>query len=256
AVAAPGGARDRCAERSDRVVVVEVDGLIDPVLADLIEDQAADAAETCPLALVLQFDSGGAVISDGEMDDLVATIERSPVPVAVWVGPSGSKAADEAVRVLAAADLTGVSVGSSVVATTALLEARGLEPGDLGPVAVADRVGARRAVELDLVDNDAPTILTFVVEIDGFRTDVVDGERRPATEVAFTGLDVFGEVMHTVASPNVAYLLFVIGLGLLLFELFTAGVGIAGSGRAGALALGCYGLSVLPFRPVGVALLL
>src|SRR5690606_13574523 len=78
AVAAPGGARDRCAERSDRVVVVEVDGLIDPVLADLIEDQVADAAETCPLALVLQFDSGGAVISDGEMDDLVATIERSP----------------------------------------------------------------------------------------------------------------------------------------------------------------------------------
>ncbi|MFO7280338.1 MAG: NfeD family protein [Thermoanaerobacterales bacterium] len=256
AVAAPGGARDRCAERSDRVVVVEVDGLIDPVLADLIEDQVADAAETCPLALVLQFDSGGAVISDGEMDDLVATIERSPVPVAVWVGPSGSKAADEAVRVLAAADLTGVSVGSSVEVTPALLEARGLEPGDLGSVDVGDRVGARRAVELDLVDNDAPTILTFVVEIDGFRTEVVDGERRPTTEVAFTGLDVFGEVMHTVASPNVAYLLFVIGLGLLLFELFTAGVGIAGMVGAGSLVLGCYGLSVLPFRPVGVALLL
>ena len=34
--------------------------------------------------------------------------------------------------------------------------------------------------------------------------------------------------MHTVASPAVAYLLFVIGLALLLFELFTAGVGIAG----------------------------
>src|SRR5690606_40333928 len=137
-----------------------------------------------------------------------------------------------------------------------LLEARGLEPGDLGSVDVGDRVGARRAVELDLVDNDAPTILTFVVEIDGFRTEVVDGERRPTTEVAFTGLDVFGEVMHTVASPNVAYLLFVIGLGLLLFELFTAGVGIAGMVGAGSLVLGCYGLSVLPFRPVGVALLL
>jgi len=62
--------------------------------------------------------------------------------------------------------------------------------------------------------------------------------------------------MHTVASPAVAYLLFVIGLALLLFELFTAGVGIAGMVGAGSLILGCYGLSVLPTRPVGIALLL
>ena len=34
--------------------------------------------------------------------------------------------------------------------------------------------------------------------------------------------------MHTVSSPPVAYLLFVIGLALILFELFTAGVGVAG----------------------------
>src|SRR5690606_7301438 len=138
AVAAPGGARDRCAERSDRVVVVEVDGLIDPVLADLIEDQAADAAETCPLALVLQFDSGGAVISDGEMDDLVATIERSPVPVAVWVGPSGSKAADEAGRVLAAAGRTAPSRGSSHDRTAPHLPARGLE--QIGRASCRERV--------------------------------------------------------------------------------------------------------------------
>ena len=47
-----------------------------------------------------------------------------------------------------------------------------------------------------------------------------------------------------------------IGLALLLFELFTAGVGIAGMVGAGSLILGCYGLSVLPTRPVGIALLL
>ena len=61
--------------------------------------------------------------------------------------------------------------------------------------------------------------------------------------------------MHTVASPPVAYLLFVIGLALLLFELFTAGVGVAGVVGAGAFLLGCYGLGVLPTRPIGVALL-
>jgi membrane-bound serine protease (ClpP class) len=238
------------------VAVVEVDGLLDPVLVDLVDDQIERAAEECALALVLQFDSGGAVVSDGELDRLVADLEDAAVPIGVWVGPSGSKVAGESVRVLAAADLTGVAPGSSIEVTPALLEARGLEPADLGTLDVGDRVGAVRAVELDLVDNDAPTILEYVVQIEGFETEVVGGDRRPVTEVTFGGLSLTGQLMHTVASPAVAYLLFVIGLALLLFELFTAGVGIAGMVGAGALVLGCYGLAVLPTRPVGVALLL
>jgi membrane-bound serine protease (ClpP class) len=59
-----------------------------------------------------------------------------------------------------------------------------------------------------------------------------------------------------VASPSAAYLLFVIGLSLIVFELFTAGVGVAGLVGAACLALGCYGLWVLPVRGVSVGLLL
>src|SRR5918997_513160 len=212
ALAPPGGAQTSCADAGDdrAVLVVEVDGLVDPVLADLIDDQVARAEEACALALVLQFDSGGAVVSDGELDNLVATIEDSSVPVGVWIGPSGSKA-------------TG---------------------------------GAVRTVDLDLVDNDAPTILEYVVQLEGFETEVVDGQRQPVTDVTFGGLSLTGQLMHTVASPAVAYLLFSLGLALLLFELFTAGVGIAGMVGAGSLVLGCYGLAVLPTRPIGVALLL
>lgn len=258
AVGPPGGAQAACDDTGadPAVVVVEVDGLVDPVLADLIDDQVAAAEQACALALVLQFDSGGAVVSERELDDLVATIEGSAVPVGVWIGPSGSKATGDAVSIAAAADLTGVAPGSSIEVTPALLAARGLEAADLGNVDVGDRVGAERAVELDLVDNDAPTILEYVVQLDGFETEVVDGQRQPVTDVTFGGLSIVGQLMHTVASPAVAYLLFVIGLALLLFELFTAGVGIAGMVGAGSLVLGCYGLAVLPTRPVGVALLL
>ena len=53
------------------------------------------------------------------------------------------------------------------------------------------------------------------------------------------------------ASPAVAYLLFTIGLALLIFELFTAGVGVAGVVGAGAFILSCYGLAVLPDQLVG-----
>jgi membrane-bound serine protease (ClpP class) len=238
------------------VSIVEVDGLIDPVLADLIDDEVAAAEEACALALVLQFDSGGAVVSDTRLDDLVTTIEGSSVPVGVWIGPSGSKATGDAVRLVAAGDPVGIAPGSSIEVTPALLQARNVDATDLGEVQVGDRVGYERAVELDLADNDAPTILEYVVQIEGFETEVVDGERRPVTDVTFGGLSLTGQLMHTVASPAVAYLLFVIGLGLLLFELFTAGVGIAGMVGAASLVLGCYGLAVLPTRPLGVALLL
>jgi membrane-bound serine protease (ClpP class) len=238
------------------VLVVEVDGLIDPVLADLVRDQLAEAAATCAPALVLQFDSPGVVVSDTELAGLVSDIDGSPVPVGVWIGPSGSKATGEAVDVVAAADDIGIAPGSSIEATPSLLEARELTAEDLGVVDVGDRVPAELAVELGLVDNDAPVIVDYVGQLDGVESEVVDGQRRLVTQVRFGGLSLAGQLMHTVASPAVAYLLFVIGLSLLLFELFTAGVGIAGMVGAGSLVLGCYGLAVLPTRPLGVALIL
>jgi membrane-bound serine protease (ClpP class) len=253
------GTQADCGDPGDGpVTVVEVDGLLDPVLVRFVEDRVHAAERACAVALVLQLDSGGAVVSDGELDDLVATMDDSSVPVDVWIGPSGSKATDEAVRLVAAARVTGIAPGSSIEVTPILLDARSVDPGELGTVGVGDRVGAARAVELGLVDSDAPVIGQFVVDLPGVETEVVDGNRQLADtqEVEFGGLSLVGQLMHTVASPAVAYLLFVIGLALLLFELYTAGVGIAGMVGAGSLILGCYGLAVLPTRPIGVALLL
>jgi membrane-bound serine protease (ClpP class) len=254
----PAAGQSLCDAGSGPVAIIEVDGLVDPVLADFVEDQIVEAEKICAVALVLQLDSGGAVVSDGRLDELVSTIEESAVPVGIWIGPSGSKATDDSVRLLAAAEVTGVAPGSSIEVTPTLLEARGVEATDLGAVDVDDRVSAGAALDLDLVDNGAPVIGEFVVDLEGVETEIVDGQRQLADDatVQFGGLGIVGQLMHTVASPAVAYLLFVIGLALLLFELFTAGVGIAGMVGAGSLILGCYGLSVLPTRPVGIALLL
>jgi membrane-bound serine protease (ClpP class) len=63
-------------------------------------------------------------------------------------------------------------------------------------------------------------------------------------------------MFHTAASPPVTYLFLVIGLSLLLFEFFTAGVGVAGVVGGVLVALGAYGLGVLPVRGWAVALLL
>jgi membrane-bound serine protease (ClpP class) len=247
-----------CATGDGPALVVQVSGRLDPVMVDYIDDQVGQAEQACAVAVVLQLNSGGAVGNEDGAADLTDTLAAATVPIAIWVGPSGSKATGAAADLLAVADQTALAAQrSSVEVTRSLLAARDVAPRDLGDVDVGDRVSAKRAVELGLVDRDTASIGDFLLGLPGFESKSVgNGQREPVTQVAFTKLPILGQLMHTVASPAVAYLLFVIGLALLLFELFTAGVGVAGVVGAGTLILGSYGLASLPTRPVGVALLL
>jgi len=234
------------------VAVIEVSGLLDKVLVDFVETQITKAEDQGAIALVLQLNSGGAVVADARLDQLVARVRDADVPVAVWVGPSGSQASSGATALLAAARVVGVAPGSRVEITRTLLG-----DGTLGgEAAVGDKVSAGDAVDLGLVDNATPVIGQFVVNLEGVESEVVAGGRQPVTQARFAQLPLGGQLMHTVSSPPVAYLLFVIGLALILFELFTAGVGVAGLVGAGSLVLGCYGLAALPTNPVGVGLIL
>lgn len=253
-------AQTRCPPEDAHVAVLEVAGRLDPVLVDFVVERIGVAADACAAVVVLQLNSEGVTGATGDLNTLIETMNTSRVPVTVWVGPSGSRAAGEAVRLLAAADRTGIAPGSGIEVTADLLEARDVAPDRLGTTRIGDRVGAERAVELGLVDTNAPVVRDFVVDLPGVESRIIeqDGQRgrELTTPVVFSKLPLFGQLMHTVASPAVAYLLFVAGLALLLFELYTAGVGIAGMAGAASLMLGCYGLASLPTRPIGVALIL
>jgi membrane-bound serine protease (ClpP class) len=257
-LAAPAGARPAQEGGQDdgHVAVVEVSGLLDRVLVDFVEHQIEKADEEGAIALVLQLNSKGAVVERERLDRLVEQIERSPVPVDVWIGPSGSRATEETTELVAAARVTGVAPGSRIEVTRALVGDRSLG----GRAAIGDDLAAKDAVALDLVDNDAPTILEVLGTLPGIESRVVqteDGPRRePVTQARFGQLPLTAQLLHTVASPPVAYLLFVIGLALMLFELYTAGVGVAGLVGAGAMVLGSYGLMALPTNWWAVALLL
>ncbi len=89
--------------------------------------------------------------------------------------------------------------------------------------------------------------------------DVLDANgqvTREATTVRFFKLGLVPRLLHTVASPPSAYLLLTIGLSLLIFEFFTAGIGVAGLVGAVTLVLGGLGIGALPMNGFGVALLL
>jgi membrane-bound serine protease (ClpP class) len=245
------GPADDAPSRDETVRILKVSGLIDPVMASFIEEEVASADGSDVVALVLQLNSEGAVVSDERMDEVVAAIESSPVPVATWIGPSGSKAEDEAVRLVAASEVSGLSPGSRIEVTSEPAEGIDLD----GRTAVGERAGSELAAELGLVDTDAPVLGEFIVALPGVETNQVDDRIEPVTPVRFGQLGLIDQLFHTVASPPVAYLLLVIGASLLVFELFTAGVGVAGMVGVGCLLLASYGLAVLPTRTWALVLL-
>jgi membrane-bound serine protease (ClpP class) len=238
------------------VSVVTLTGLIDPILADLMGHALADARAGGARALVFQVDLDGSVIPPAQLRDLVDAMATDPVPVHVWVGPTGSQLSGDAAYLILGAKQVAMAPGTTV---------GGAHPVDglfAGPRAdvlrngVYDTGAAQRA---GLTTVDAPTLGAFYVGLPGveYRT-VTDGDqthREPVTQAVFSQLSLLSGFLHTASSPAVAYLLLTIGLSLLVFELFTAGVGVAGALGAGSFVLACFGLAVLPTHWWAIAVL-
>ncbi len=268
----PAGAQEdvtSCDERAraggGRLAVVTVSGLLDPVLARFVERSIDDAEEAGVSWLVFQVNSKGTVVSDARVADLVEAVRTSEVPVAVWVGPSGTRATEGVAQMAAVACEVGIAPGSRL--------------GDMGePVvdpawftpayrAALDRlengtVDSDEALELGLVAREAPVLGTFLIDLEGVETTEVENDdgvtQRTVTGESipvFSKLPIVDQLLHTVSSPAVAYLLLLTGMALIVFELFTAGIGVAGVIGAGCTVLGCYGLANLPARGWAVALL-
>ena len=90
--------------------VVQVEGYFDSPNESLVRDSIDDANERGSTLLVLQVKSSGAI--DADVDDIVRAIDKSDVPVAVWVGPSGADAKGATTVLLEAAHLAYISPGS------------------------------------------------------------------------------------------------------------------------------------------------
>ncbi|MGN6695391.1 MAG: NfeD family protein [Aquihabitans sp.] len=278
AAARPGTVAQESGGDAGRVSIIKVEGLIDPVMASFIDRSISEGEAAGVVAVVLQMDSSGSVVDDDVLIDLAKHIHEASVPVAVWVGPSGSSALG------GAAQLAGAAVrpcpddrGGPDEACSSIGIAPGSRIGKTGPLVVpeeylspqflaaADRlengtINSKEAFALKVTaDAQAPVIGEFLIDIPGFKVkEVKEGKRvvsQPLTTPVFSSLPVQEQLFHTVSSPAAAYLLLVIGLSLIIFEFFTAGVGVAGLVGAGCFVMSCYGLANLPFRPWALGLL-
>lgn len=263
------------AEKLNPVDVVEVSGLIDSIVADNIESAIDRSRTNGAQAVILQMNTKGAVVSRARMTELLSAVANSKVPVAIWVGPSGSRAYGLPAQLLAVADVTAMAPGARIGKTGELLTVEGsqvtfgsademLRNGSLGFLDAR----AEKVLKFSTDDRGVPVLRNMLYALDGVTvrgvtldtvTDVLDDKgqvTREATTVRFFKLGLLPRLLHTVASPPSAYLLLTIGLALLIFEFFTAGIGVAGLVGAVCLILGAAGIGALPTNPIAIALLI
>lgn len=267
-------AADDTAALAAPVDVVQISGFLDRITVDELTRSIERAETGGAQALIVQLNSKGAVVPTSEITELVTRMRAAKVPVAVWVGPSGARAQGAAGQLLGAAAVTGMAPGTRVGSFGAPLPGvtldLGQNPAELRSKTVnAAEARARGIVRNPLTDETVPTLRNMLLALNELQwngttvrtTQQVtadDGTARVELIAAprLFKIGLVAQLMHSVASVPVAYLLITIGLCLLLFEFFTAGIGVAGMVGAVCAVLGCYGLVALPTRGWAVALLM
>ena len=267
--------------RQPSVAVVKVDGSIDRTVGGYLLDALEDA-ESAGSTVVFQLDSAGTL--DQDAIALAERIHDAAVPVVVWVGPSPAKAQGAGLLLLYAASLGAVAPGVGVgpLDPLDLAGAEGPSPsvvrelatgwvqerGRAMPVTFPDRaVAAREALDGHIAEVAAISITDLLDKIDGVTVATASGEITLSTRVArsegeepvrvtFVDLGPLDRVLHAASSPTWIYVLLVLGLAALAFELTQPGFGFAGFGGIAMVALAAYGLTVVPFSWLGLGLLL
>lgn len=260
----PGaGAQSRSA--TPTVDIVEIPGVIDRPLARYVAEELADAERRGSTLVLLQINSAGVVkVSDdvSPAPPLARRIATATVPVAAWVGPRGATAAGGALFLLEAADIAAASPSARLGSVhPADLANPGRWQTSAERYALGELAGQNGRSLDDLLDLRASRADELLRAIDGRGVQTAAGTttlRLPDKEtlVRFHKPGPLRRALHTLANPALVYVLLLAGAMLLVFELFQPGFGVAGVSAVLLLSAAAHGLTVLPMRGLGLALVI
>jgi membrane-bound serine protease (ClpP class) len=292
---APTDGADEVPERSGPVMVVRIDGSINPAASDYLQKAIVQSEEAGASILLFELDTPGGLVSSTQ--DMIQAMLGSKVPVVVYVSPQGAWAGSAGTFLTIAAHVAAMAPGSSIGAahpvglggtpppTTG--EEGEQQPSDYGTQkaenllaafieSVAEKRGrnvewaaqavresvavtAEEALEINVIDLVAANRASLLEQLQGREVAMDDGPIRLNVEGARIEEIVMSpvtRVMHVIADPAIAGLLFMAGLLGLYIEFNQPGTFIPGAIGAVCLVLALIAMQVLPFSWVGVLLIL
>jgi membrane-bound serine protease (ClpP class) len=267
-----------------KVVMLVVNGGINPATADYIHDGIELGREQGAQAVLIQLDTPGGLLDSTK--SIVKEILGAPLPVIVYVAPSGAGAASAGVFVTMAAHVAAMAPGTNIGAahpvggqgedvggdmrekvenfavslSRTIAQQRGRNV-DWAEKAVRESVSIteREAVQLKVVDLVAADTQDLLRQVDGREVNVAGRNVVLATAgvtVERHEMRLRQKVLDILANPNVAYLLMMAGILGLYVEFTHPGVFFPGVAGAICLLLGMAALQVLPINYSGLVLII
>lgn len=289
---------------SATVKIAEIHGAISPASAAYFLRALDDAQHSRADLLVLKLDTPGGL--DSSMREMIQATLASEVPVALWVAPSGARAASAGTYLLYASHIAAMAPGTNLgAATPVAIGIGGAKPGEdksekgkgdgknetpsgnamerksvhdasayirslaqlrgrnaewaERAVREAESLSAEEALEARVIDFVAADLPALLHNAEGRKVKVASGEVTLALTAAVIETverNWKERLLATIADPNVALILMMLGVYGLLFEFYTPGFGVSGIIGSICLLLALYALAMLPVNAVGVLLLL
>ncbi|MFA5787295.1 MAG: nodulation protein NfeD [Actinomycetota bacterium] len=256
------------------VRLVRLSGVVDPLVANSVT-RAIEASSGSQFVL-LELDTPGGM--DGAMRDIVKAILDAPVPVVGFVAPSGARAASAGTFILLACDLAAMAPGTNVGAAhpvgisgdvlaekvtndaaayiRSIAQARGRN-ADWAESAVREAVAvsAEEAVRLNVADLVAADRADLLAQLEG--REVGGAILHPAgSRIQDASPSGAVDFLHRLISPDIAFLLLLLGIVGIAAEVTHPGVTVPGVVGVLALILALIELQMLPVRVGALALIL
>ena len=264
--------------------ILAIDGAITPLEAKHFSNAIDEAHETGAEILIVQLSTPGGLLESTR--EMVEDIFASPLPIVVYVSPSGARAASAGTFITAAAHVAAMAPATNIGAASPVGAGGDDLPDTLRAKATQDAAAflrsiasqrnrnaealqdtvldalsytATEALELQIVDLKAENLSDLLTQLHGMTIDLngekvqLDTDELTTTTIERTPVDIF---IRFLADPNVAFLLLTIGGIGIIIELFSPG--LIGPGVVGviALILAFLAFGNLPVNWVGVGLIL
>ena len=267
-----------------QVYVIQARGTINPVTASFLKKNLEGAAKRGDRLLLVELDTPGGL--DTAMRDAVQAIFASPVPVAVYVTPSGARAASAGAVIALAADILAMAPGTNIGAAhpvtlggenkDKVMEAKVVNDSEAYLEGIARKRGrnvdiAKRMVRDSISLTSEAALLEHVADLlaanrqellsrlEG-RKVVRDGVETVLhlsdAKVVVHEMGIRDKILDAISSPDIAYLLMLLGIMGIFFELANPGVILPGVIGGISLLLSFFALQTLPVNYAGMALIL
>jgi membrane-bound serine protease (ClpP class) len=265
--------------------VITVNAAITPPIASYILQGIEEASKTGADGLIIRLDTPGGL--DLAMRDIVKSILNASLPVIVYVAPAGARAASAGVVITIAAHIAAMAPGTNIGAAHPVAIGLGGEMDKTMKekvendavayvIGIAKKRGrneewvenavrksvsipAEEALRLKVIDYVAADLDRLLEQIDGKEVLTSTGKKILKTKGATVKENKMGtrqEVLAALSDPNIAYILFLLGLAGLYFEFSNPGVILPGIVGGISLILAFFAMQTLPVNYAGVLLIL